>query len=75
MQEKISTTATEKILFANILRFLFWSAVGGITLYFIAGHLVKYSTKGIPDFFGDTFWNKSFWFYIHIAGGALAIIT
>ncbi len=74
MQEKISTTATEKILFANILRFLFWSAVGGITLYFIAGHLVKYSTKGIPDFFGDTFWNKSFWFYIHIAGGALAII-
>jgi uncharacterized membrane protein YozB (DUF420 family) len=74
MQEKFSTTPTENISFTNALRFLFWSTVAGLTLYFIAGHLIKYSTRGIPDFFGDTFWNKRFWFYIHIAGGALAII-
>lgn len=74
MQDKIFTTAMERISLTNLLKFLFWSAVGGLTLYFIAGHLVKYTTKGIPDFFGDTFWNKRLWFYIHIAGGALAII-
>lgn len=74
MQSRPTYPSESSLTLASALRFIFWSVLVGMTLYFIAGHLVKYATKGIPDFFGDTFWNKRVWFYIHIAGGVLAII-
>jgi uncharacterized membrane protein len=63
-----------KLYLFKVLGYIFWSFMVGFTFYFIAGHILKYTTKGIPDFFGDTLWNKRFWFYLHITGGTLAIL-
>jgi uncharacterized membrane protein len=45
-----------------------------LTFYFIVGHIVGYSIKGIPDYFGATLLNAKIWFYLHMAGGAMAIL-
>lgn len=63
-----------RLYLSKVLGYIFWSVIVGFTFYFLAGHVFKYLTKGIPEFFGDTLWDKRFWFYIHITGGTLAIL-
>ncbi|MEO5783424.1 MAG: DUF2306 domain-containing protein [Ginsengibacter sp.] len=58
----------------DLIRFLCWSVIVGMTFYFIASHIIRYSNKGFPLFFGDTLMNKKIFFLGHIAGGSLAII-
>jgi uncharacterized membrane protein len=74
MQQKSMTSTTEKINLKSVLQFLFWLVIVGLTFYFIVGHAVGYSTKGIPDYFGATLMDAKIWFYVHIAGGCLAIL-
>jgi uncharacterized membrane protein len=46
----------------------------GLTLLEIAGNIAKYSIFGFPKFFGPTILNAKIWFYLHMAGGATAIL-
>ncbi len=74
MQGKITTSTARQINLKSALRFLFWSVITGLTFYFIVGHALGYLTNGIPDYFGATLMNTRIWFYLHIAGGAMAIL-
>ncbi len=74
MKEKITTSATESINVKSVIRFLFWLVIIGMTFYFIVAHIVGYSTNGIPKYFGPTLMNAKVWFYLHMAGGATAIL-
>lgn len=74
MKEKITTLATESINVKSVIRFLFWLVIIGMTFYFIVAHIVGYSTNGIPKHFGPTLMNGKIWFYLHMAGGATAIL-
>jgi uncharacterized membrane protein len=74
MQQKFITATPGKISLKFVLRFLFWLIIVGLTFYFVGEHAVGYLTNGIPEYFGATFMNNKIWFYLHIAGGALAIL-
>ncbi len=52
MQQKITTSTSEKINLKSVLKLLFWSVIVGLTFYFIVGHAVGYLTNGIPKYFG-----------------------
>ncbi|MBA4141391.1 MAG: DUF2306 domain-containing protein [Segetibacter sp.] len=45
-----------------------------MTFYFIVAHIVGYATNGIPEYFGATLMNAKVWFYLHMTGGATAIL-
>ncbi len=74
MKEKITISATESINGKSVIRFLFWLVIIGMTFYFIVAHIVGYATNGIPEYFGATLMNAKVWFYLHMAGGATAIL-
>ncbi len=74
MQGKITTSPAEKINLKSLPEILFWSVIVGLTFYFIVGHIVGYSTNGIPKYFGATLIDAKIWFYLHMAGGATAIL-
>jgi uncharacterized membrane protein len=58
----------------NFVKQLCWVVIVGLTLYFIVAHIIGYSTNGIPEHFGATLMNAKIWFYLHMAGGAMAIL-
>jgi uncharacterized membrane protein len=68
------TNQSKSINANDVIRFLCWSVIVGMTFYFISGRMISYYNKGLPQTFGDTFLNKKIFFYGHIAGGSLAII-
>lgn len=74
MQQKITTSTAKKINLKSVLKFLFWSVIVALTFYFIVGHAVGYLTNGIPKYFGATLIDAKIWFYLHMAGGATAIL-
>ncbi len=69
-----TTNTSSRINPNDVIRFLCWSVIVGMTFYFIASNLIRYSNKGLPLSFGDTLLNKKIFFFGHIAGGSLAII-
>ncbi len=69
----INSTARQ-INSKSVVKFLFWSVIVGLTFYFIVSKAVSYLTNGIPEYFGATLMNAELWFYLHIAGGATAIL-
>jgi hypothetical protein len=74
MQQKLITATARQINLKSVIQFLFWLAIIEMTFYFIIAHIVGYATKGIPNYFGPTLMNGKIWFYLHMAGGATAIL-
>lgn len=63
-----------KVLTNRIIYLIFWSLFFGFFFYKLIPKLIGYAAEGLPDFMGQSFFDKHFWFALHILFGTMVYI-